>query len=140
MIVNKLYFLISVKEPQPIPCPIGGRFSFGQKGSVKLAPKILGGVTKSPLDTYKCFNYVADISICDSERKWIIIDTDLCITLNQDGRPVDSNSEFELHYITNVIFENKDENFLTISSMRNIRIFLFNLFPNALIIIIIDMF
>ena len=57
-----------------------------------MAPKILGGVTANPLDTYKCFTTATDMSICDSERKWIIIDTDLCITLNKDGMPIDTNS------------------------------------------------
>ncbi|ROT63545.1 hypothetical protein C7M84_018558, partial [Penaeus vannamei] len=50
------------------------------------------GGHSSPLDTYRCHRRITEMAVCDEERKWIVIDTDRCITLNKDGHPVDFNS------------------------------------------------
>ncbi|XP_042236787.1 uncharacterized protein LOC121875997 [Homarus americanus] len=86
------YDTLIADTPDPISCPLGGRFSFGQSGPSPLTPRIVGGITSSPLDTYPCHTRVSDMSVCDENRKWIIIDTDLCLSLNKDGHPVDFNS------------------------------------------------
>ncbi|XP_047491560.1 uncharacterized protein LOC125040845 [Penaeus chinensis] len=86
------YDTLIADAPDPIPCPFSGRFSFGQRGPSPFEPRILGGVTSSPLDTYRCHRRITEMAVCDEERKWIMIDTDRCVTLNKDGHPVDFNS------------------------------------------------
>lgn len=83
----------SADSPAPVPCPIGGRFVFHQKGGSPLLPRVVGGITSSPLDSYPCPVRHSVMSICGSERKWIEIDLNLCVSLNKDGHPLDFNSE-----------------------------------------------
>ncbi|XP_071546412.1 LOW QUALITY PROTEIN: uncharacterized protein [Panulirus ornatus] len=87
-----MYDTLIADNPDPISCPFGGRFSFSQSGPSPLTPRIIGGITSSPLDTYPCQERVADMSVCDEHRKWIVIDTNLCLSLNKDGHPQDFNS------------------------------------------------
>ncbi|XP_045599325.2 uncharacterized protein [Procambarus clarkii] len=86
------YDTLIAESPDPVSCPIGGRFYFAQRGPSPLVPRVLGGITSSPLDTYPCHVRVSVMSICSEDRKWIVIDTDLCLSLNKDGHPVDFNS------------------------------------------------
>ncbi|XP_069961245.1 uncharacterized protein [Cherax quadricarinatus] len=85
------YHTLIADPPEPISCPIGGRFSFVQRGPSPLTKRILGGITSSPLDTYPCHRQVSDLSVCTPDRRWINIDMDLCLSLNKDGHHVDYN-------------------------------------------------
>ncbi|RXG69943.1 hypothetical protein Avbf_10353 [Armadillidium vulgare] len=80
------------EDAKPVQCPFSGRFTFGQKGSAPLQTRVLNGITQSPLDTYHCPNRQTDFSICDSDRKNIIIDLDYCFSLDKYGHPADIKS------------------------------------------------
>lgn len=82
----------SADNPNPIPCPFGGRFTFGQSGGSPLMPRVVGGVTSSPLDTYPCQRRLTNLAVCGGGRKWMVVDLDLCDSLNKDGHPDDFNS------------------------------------------------
>ncbi|XP_050692981.1 uncharacterized protein LOC126983871 isoform X2 [Eriocheir sinensis] len=86
------YDTLIADSPAPVSCPIGGRFAFHQEGGSPLLPRVMGGITTSPLDSYPCLTHHAVMSICGSDRKWIEIDLDFCVSLNKDGHPVDFNS------------------------------------------------
>ncbi|KAG0717147.1 hypothetical protein GWK47_055065 [Chionoecetes opilio] len=86
------YDTLIADSPTPISCPFSGRFVFQQVGGSPLLPRIVGGITSSPLDSYPCPVRRTVMSVCDSERKLIEIDLDLCVSLNKDGHPIDFNS------------------------------------------------
>ncbi|CAL4068865.1 unnamed protein product, partial [Meganyctiphanes norvegica] len=86
------YDLLIAETPDPISCPFGGRFRFGQNGPIPLKERILNGVTKNPLDTYQCDRFRTDMKICDAERKWIKIDLKRCRNKNYDGSNMDQNT------------------------------------------------
>ncbi|XP_045118483.1 uncharacterized protein LOC123508688 isoform X1 [Portunus trituberculatus] len=86
------YDTLIADSPAPVSCPFGGRFMFQQEGGSPLQPRIVGGITTSPLDSYHCPTRRTVMSVCDRERRLIEIDLDLCVSLNKDGHPVDFNS------------------------------------------------
>ncbi|KAK8374489.1 hypothetical protein O3P69_019858, partial [Scylla paramamosain] len=86
------YDTLIADSPAPVSCPFGGRFMFQQEGGSPLQPRIVGGITSSPLDSYHCPVRRTVMSVCDRERRWIEIDLDLCVSLNKDGHPIDFNS------------------------------------------------
>ncbi|KAK3855591.1 hypothetical protein Pcinc_038019 [Petrolisthes cinctipes] len=86
------YDTLIADNPNPISCPFGGRFTFGQSGGSPLTPRVVGGVTSSPLDTYRCKRRLTNLAVCGGGRKWMVVDLDLCDSLNKDGHPDDFNS------------------------------------------------
>lgn len=82
-------FIISAKNPVPVPCPVAGKYKFQQRGDVPFVTRILGGVTQSPRPNIYCKENISDLSVCDTEQKEIWIDENYCLSVDHRGRPVD---------------------------------------------------
>lgn len=87
------YSLLIARNPVAIKCPIAGKFRFEQIGDMLFKTRIRGGVTASPRPNTYCKENISDISICDADQKHLEIDAELCLTVDQNGRPVDIYSE-----------------------------------------------
>ncbi|KAF2368116.1 hypothetical protein FHG87_001132 [Trinorchestia longiramus] len=84
------YDTLIADPPDPVACPVKGRFSVVQEGSMPFVPRVLGGVTAAPLDTYTCKHRSPVWTVCDSRgygANAIVLDLDACTDLDSWGNP-----------------------------------------------------
>ena len=87
------FLIIIAKNPVSIKCPIAGKFRFKQQGDIPFETRIRGGVTQCPRPNVYCKENISDFSVCDSDQKYINIDADYCLSVDQFGYPVDIYSQ-----------------------------------------------
>lgn len=88
---NWIYDIMVAKNPNPIKCPVAGKFKFEQRGDLLFENRTRGGVT-SPKPNVYCKQKVSDFSVC-GDQKTISIEPNYCISVDQHGKPVDIYSE-----------------------------------------------
>lgn len=89
------YVLISVDPPSPVPCPVGGRYSFIQNFRTeqeKYRTRIRG-VTEKPRVQVPCRNWVTEFKSCSNTMTRIQIDAEYCESVDYRGRPIGEYGE-----------------------------------------------
>jgi hypothetical protein len=83
------YSTFILNPPAPVPCPIGGRYSFQQIGAPeeKYVTRIRG-ITERPRHLIDCMGYTSEFKSCDLYPKKIYVDAEYCPTLDHTGKPI----------------------------------------------------
>jgi len=81
--------VFSVNPPAPVPCPIGGRYSFVQTGAPEeLFTTRIRGITERPRHLIDCVDFVSEFKSCDDNPKKIYVDAEYCATLDHTAKPI----------------------------------------------------
>ena len=84
-----------VNPPAPVPCPIGGRYSFIQEGeSEALYITRIRGITERPRHLIDCMEFVSEFKSCDNNPKKIFVDAEYCATLDHTAKPIGEYGEW----------------------------------------------
>lgn len=89
------YVPILVDPPSPVPCPVGGRYSFIQNfrtDQEKYRTRIRG-VTEKPRVQVPCRNWVTEFKSCSNTMTRIQIDAEYCESVDYRGRPIGEYGE-----------------------------------------------
>ena len=83
-----------VNPPAPVPCPIGGRYSFIQEGAPEeMFTTRIRGITERPRHLIDCMEYVSEFKSCDNNPKKIYVDAEYCATLDHTAKPIGEYGE-----------------------------------------------
>lgn len=83
------YYTFILNPPAPVPCPIGGRYSFIQEGAPEeLFTTRIRGITERPRHLIDCMEYVSEFKSCDNNPKKIYVDAEYCATLDHTAKPI----------------------------------------------------
>ena len=84
-----MWMVFSVNPPAPVPCPIGGRYSFVQTGAPEeLFTTRIRGITERPRHLIDCVDFVSEFKSCDDNPKKIYVDAEYCATLDHTAKPI----------------------------------------------------
>ena len=80
---------IPAYPPTPIPCPIGGRYTFAQDGEEEEKYKTeVRGITERPRHSIDCKEMQSEMKSCDNNPTKITIDVSYCASLDHTGKPI----------------------------------------------------
>lgn len=90
--------LLSVDPPNPVPCPIAGRYRFNQNARNRsdLITTRIRGVTERPRVKVDCRNVQSEFKSCSGDMTKIEIDAEYCETVDYKGRPIGEYGELRL--------------------------------------------
>ena len=84
-----------VDPPSPVPCPVGGRYSFIQNFRTVLEKyqTRIRGVTEKPRVQVPCRNWVTEFKSCSDTMTRVDIDAEYCESVDYRGRPIGEYGE-----------------------------------------------
>ncbi|XP_014775619.1 uncharacterized protein LOC106872953 [Octopus bimaculoides] len=86
------YFIFN--PPTPVPCPIGGRYSFIQTGFPnEFYTTRIRGITDKPRVQVDCRNVQSEAKSCTQDMTKFEIDVEYCETVDYRGRPIGEYDE-----------------------------------------------
>lgn len=93
--INIVSVVFPVNPPAPVPCPIGGRYSFVQEGAPEeMFTTRIRGITERPRHLIDCMEFVSEFKSCDNNPKKIYVDAEYCATLDHTAKPIGEYGEF----------------------------------------------
>lgn len=91
---SRLFAVFAVNPPAPVPCPIGGRYSFVQEGAPEsMFTTRIRGITERPRHLIDCMEFVSEFKSCDNNPKKIYVDAEYCATLDHTAKPIGEYGE-----------------------------------------------
>ncbi|XP_064605817.1 uncharacterized protein LOC135470711 [Liolophura sinensis] len=92
---NWKYGVLILDPPNPVPCPIAGRYRFNQNARNRsdLITTVIRGVTERPRVKVDCRNVQSEFKSCSGDMTKIEIDAEYCETVDYKGRPIGEYDE-----------------------------------------------
>ncbi|WAR23603.1 hypothetical protein MAR_037272, partial [Mya arenaria] len=89
------YETMILDPPSAVPCPIAGRYKFGQRAlSIQEEYRTrIRGVTEKPRVKVPCRNWVTELKSCSNTMTRIEIDAEYCESVDYRGRPIGEYDE-----------------------------------------------